>query len=347
MWYSTNDHPQPGVGGPDKIWRATSTDGIVWSNRQLSLPYIPNTWEHQVYEPCVVKEDDGTYTMFYSARDVNDVFIIGIAKSADGITWTERSQLLRASDLGVNISNPMEPFHFRDADGKRYLYFRYGNTSITKVNIGRIQLGPKLPYDVTIDAYCHTEDAHVSVSITMDGNPTGYNTPHTFTGLNNTHTFTVPNTDANGHPFQHWSTGPTSTTITVSLGGTYTAYYGVKYTLTITTTTGGTTNPSPGTHTYYSGTAVSVVANPYTSGTFNHWELDGENVGSTNPISVTIDQDHSLHAVFIYVLPVPEFPGADISIFASTLAYLVAAYFTLKIKKQTHPTAAVTGRSKT
>jgi len=81
------------------------------------------------------------------------------------------------------------------------------------------------PY--TIRAYCDAESAYVNVSITMDGIPTGYTTSHTFTGLNGTHTFTVPSTDANSHPFNQWSTGNTSTTITVSSGGTYTAYYGI------------------------------------------------------------------------------------------------------------------------
>jgi len=82
-----------------------------------------------------------------------------------------------------------------------------------------------IPYVVTIRAYCYTESTYVSVSITMDGIPTGYTTPYTFTGLTGTHTFTVPNTDANSHPFKQWSTGNTSTTITVSSGGTYIAYY--------------------------------------------------------------------------------------------------------------------------
>jgi len=80
-------------------------------------------------------------------------------------------------------------------------------------------------YDVTIDAYCYTESVAVSVSITMDGSPTGYNTPHTFTSLTDTHTFTVPGVDPHGHPFNQWDTGETDTTITVTTGGTYTANY--------------------------------------------------------------------------------------------------------------------------
>jgi len=65
----------------------------------------------------------------------------------------------------------------------------------------------------------------VPVPIAMDGVPTGYSTPYTFTGLIGTHTFTVPSTDARGYPFDRWSTGELSTTITVTQGGTYTAQY--------------------------------------------------------------------------------------------------------------------------
>lgn len=81
------------------------------------------------------------------------------------------------------------------------------------------------PYDVTIRAHCNIVGADVSVSIAMDGSPTGYTTPHTFTGLTGTHTFTVPGTDPHAHPFKQWSTGETSSTITVNSAGTYTALY--------------------------------------------------------------------------------------------------------------------------
>jgi len=78
---------------------------------------------------------------------------------------------------------------------------------------------------ITIRAHCITESADINVSITMDGSPTGYTTPHSFTGLTGTHTFAVPSSDANGDPFKQWSTSSNSTTITVSSAGTYTAHY--------------------------------------------------------------------------------------------------------------------------
>ncbi|MGC9345568.1 MAG: CARDB domain-containing protein, partial [Candidatus Bathyarchaeales archaeon] len=70
-----------------------------------------------------------------------------------------------------------------------------------------------------------------------------------------------------------------------------------QYSLTITTTTGGTTDPIPGTYTYVAGSTVEVTAIPDTDYTFDHWELDGIDVGSANPYSVLMDADHVLHAV--------------------------------------------------
>jgi len=76
-------------------------------------------------------------------------------------------------------------------------------------------------------------------------------------------------------------------------------YVPPTYTLTITTTTGGTTTPTPGIHPYTEGTIVTVTAIADSGYTFDHWELDGANVGSDNPINVTMDSDHTLHAIFV------------------------------------------------
>ncbi|MEM3760280.1 MAG: FG-GAP-like repeat-containing protein [Candidatus Bathyarchaeia archaeon] len=80
-------------------------------------------------------------------------------------------------------------------------------------------------YAVTIKAHCNTEGTDVTVRFWIDGSPTTYYTPYTFPSLTGTHTFTISTSDASGHQFKQWSTGATSHTITVSAGGTYTAYY--------------------------------------------------------------------------------------------------------------------------
>jgi hypothetical protein len=82
-----------------------------------------------------------------------------------------------------------------------------------------------LAYNVTIVGHCDAEGVDVGVAITEDGTLTGLTTPYTFTGLTGSHSFAVPGVDVNGHALKQWSTGSTSTTIAVSSGGTYTAYY--------------------------------------------------------------------------------------------------------------------------
>lgn len=110
-----------------------------------------------------------------------------------------------------------------------------------------------------------------------------------------------------GYYLDHWqldgdnvgSSNPVS--ITMNANHTLNAifYYGTRYTLTITTTTGGTTTPSPGIHSYWNGTTVTVSALPYDDYIFDHWELDGSWFYS-NPIDITMNSNHTLHAVFQY-----------------------------------------------
>jgi len=93
-------------------------------------------------------------------------------------------------------------------------------------------------YDATIKAHCNTESRDIVVSLTKDRSSSGQ-TPQTFTSLTGSHTFTVPSTDTNGHPFTQWSNGATSTTITLTSAGTYTANYqaSTSYTYTYTVAT--------------------------------------------------------------------------------------------------------------
>jgi hypothetical protein len=80
-------------------------------------------------------------------------------------------------------------------------------------------------------------------------------------------------------------------------------YTQTKYRLTIQTTTGGTTNPLPGTYVYNASSTAQVVAFPSTNYTFDHWELDGVLAGSVSSISVSMNQDHVLKAVFSLTPP--------------------------------------------
>ena len=71
------------------------------------------------------------------------------------------------------------------------------------------------------------------------------------------------------------------------------------YTLTINSSSGGTTYPLPGTYSHDEGTVVSVHAIPNQNYYFDHWLLDGI-YNYSNPISVTMTNNHSLFAFFYY-----------------------------------------------
>jgi nitrous oxidase accessory protein len=107
-----------------------------------------------------------------------------------------------------------------------------------------------------------------------------------------------------GHTLGHWELDGTNIgsanpySVLMDNNHTLQAAFMAGYTLTITATTGGTTDPLPGPHVYDVNTSVSIAATPSIYGTFDHWELDGVNVGSANPYSVLMDNNHILHAVF-------------------------------------------------
>ena len=61
---------------------------------------------------------------------------------------------------------------------------------------------------------------------------------------------------------------------------------------------GGSTTPAPGTYSATVNSTIQASASPSTNFEFDHWELDGTNVGSANTYSVLMDRNHLLRALF-------------------------------------------------
>jgi hypothetical protein len=78
------------------------------------------------------------------------------------------------------------------------------------------------------------------------------------------------------------------------------AYKGTTtYNLTIQQGTGGTTNPTNGVYTIpYSGKQETITATANSGYTFSHWNLDGSNAGSTNPYTITMNNNYTMQPVF-------------------------------------------------
>ena len=101
------------------------------------------------------------------------------------------------------------------------------------------------------------------------------------------------------------------------MSGSVTGSYKIQYYLKITTSSGGSANPTSGW--WDDGTPVSVTAIPDINYLFDHWELDTNNVGSTNPYTVTMTLAHTLHGDFDPIIT----GGLSISIKSPHLTWMI------------------------
>jgi len=115
---------------------------------------------------------------------------------------------------------------------------------------------------------------------------------------------------SSGYSLDHWTldgvnigsnlsvtVGPEAAGTSHALVAIFSPIPPTQYTLTVSTTTGGTTSPIPGTYKYNEGTQVNVTAVPNSNYAFDSWSLDGV-TRSENPISISMNQNHSLVAHF-------------------------------------------------
>ena len=73
--------------------------------------------------------------------------------------------------------------------------------------------------------------------------------------------------------------------------------------LTITATSGGTTTPPPGIHTYLNGTVAQVMALPDSGYSFSHWRIQGQWNWTNNPVIILVVCDGTLEAFFVDETP--------------------------------------------
>jgi hypothetical protein len=94
-----------------------------------------------------------------------------------------------------------------------------------------------------------------------------------------------------------------------------------KYTLTISVSEGGTTDPAPGAHSLDEGTRVTVTAQPDSGYRFSRWSGDAS--GLENPLTVGINKDKSITANFVgqHTLTLSATEGGTINPVPGTYAY--------------------------
>lgn len=96
MWYTGYD------GTTNKILYSTSTDGLLWSDGQLVIDKgAQGTYDSgKVAYPCVIKESDTSYKMWYSGYNGTNWRII-YCTSTDGINWSNFQLVIDKGSQGT------------------------------------------------------------------------------------------------------------------------------------------------------------------------------------------------------------------------------------------------------
>ncbi len=95
MWYAGMYAPTTA-----EIFYATSPDGYSWTEQGCAMP-IPAGMNYAV-APNVLKEDDGTYKMWFSCQDYAWKARTYLATSTDGISWVNQG-------IAIDIGAPGSP----------------------------------------------------------------------------------------------------------------------------------------------------------------------------------------------------------------------------------------------
>lgn len=122
MWYSAGENYEP-----DVICYAESEDGIHWNkfDKPVLEKYSEHRWEQAKVGGCqVLKEKDGSYTIYYIGYQNVDVARICIAHSKDGIHWKrDKNNLLLGPTKGSwDADATYKPTVVR-MGGKTYMWY--------------------------------------------------------------------------------------------------------------------------------------------------------------------------------------------------------------------------------
>jgi hypothetical protein len=146
--------------------------------------------------------------------------------------------------------------------------------------------------------------------LTVRTNPSGLATFPTEGWYDRFANVTVHAPSVSSYVFQDWhvdgvpeGSGTDSVSVYMDAPHTVTAQYSqtMLYTLTISATSGGTTDPAPGTYHAVSGSIINVTAHPNDGYVFARWERDNLDAGSASLFSVVMDRNQTLKAVFSLV----------------------------------------------
>ena len=134
MWYVSCQRWEQCPNGPKHFYHiryAESDDGIHWNCDGHVCIDFDNEDEYAFGRPCVVKDAD-CYRMWYCVR--GDVYRIGCAESADGLTWKRKDSEAGITESEVGWDSVLTAYpHVFDAAGSRWMLYNgndYGKTGV-------------------------------------------------------------------------------------------------------------------------------------------------------------------------------------------------------------------------
>jgi hypothetical protein len=135
MWYVSATAWTASPSGPMHHYHvryAESADGISWKREGRVCLDFGSPDEHAFGRPCVLRDADGVYRMWYSVRGT--AYRIGYAESRDGLTWSrmDANAGIDVSADGFDSQMIEYPVVF-DRLGRRFMMYNgndYGRTGI-------------------------------------------------------------------------------------------------------------------------------------------------------------------------------------------------------------------------
>jgi hypothetical protein len=135
MWYVSATEWKPTASGPTHHYHvryAESADGVNWARTGHVCLDFATSEEHAFGRPCVVRDDDGIYRMWYSVRGA--AYRIGYAESRDGLAWSRMDDRagIDVSSEGWDSQMIEYPVVF-DREGRRLMLYNgndYGRTGV-------------------------------------------------------------------------------------------------------------------------------------------------------------------------------------------------------------------------
>lgn len=126
MWYVSGAGWSQQHGGLHyrcNIRYATSHDGVGWKSHDHVCIEPRDEDEYAVGRPCVLR-DQGLYRMWYSRRSFSELYTMGYAESADGLSWERKDDLVGICKSATGWDSEMVCYPcVADVAGRRLMFY--------------------------------------------------------------------------------------------------------------------------------------------------------------------------------------------------------------------------------